>query len=60
MNANQKAIGRNFYTADSAKLVTGQDWARWELHWDDGACVMCTEDSVSEAKSSLRRYGFDA
>lgn len=58
MHANEKALGRNWYTCDSAKLITGSDWARWELHWNDGAMVCCTEDSKEEAVAELARYGF--
>lgn len=66
MYANEKAIGRNWYTADSAKLVEGGNkylgnaWARWELHWNDGGIVCCTEDSHAEAVAALQRYGFNA
>ena len=66
MFANEKAMGRNWYTADSCKLVEGGNkylsdtWARWELHWNDGAMVCCTEDSREEAVTALVRYGFNA
>ena len=60
MYANEIATLRNFYTADTCKLVTGRDWARWELHWEDGGMVCCTEDSRAEAVAALRRYGFNA
>lgn len=58
MHANELALGRNWYTADSAKLVTGPDWARWELHWVDGAMVQGVEDTKQEAVAALARYGF--
>lgn len=60
MHANSLAVGRNFYTAESAFLIVGDDWARWELHWSDGARVMCTEDCKEDAVAALRRYGFEA
>lgn len=66
MFANEKAIGRNWYTADLAKLAEGGNnylgdaWARWELHWNDGAMVYCVEDSRAKAVTALQRYGFNA
>lgn len=58
MNGNDLSLGRNWYTADSAKLITGPDWARWELHWEDGAKVYDVEDTKEEAVAALARYGF--
>jgi hypothetical protein len=58
MHANDKALGRNWYTADIASLIRGPDWARWELHWHDGAMVSCCEETAQEALDELRRYGF--
>ena len=60
MNGNDKSIDRNWYTADRATLVTGSDWARWELHWADGAMVYGVEDTAEAARAALRRYGFNA
>lgn len=59
ISSNDAALGRNWYTADSALLVTGPDWARWELHWNDGARVQCVEDSKADALCALKRYGFE-
>lgn len=56
--ANEKVGDKNWMTADSALMHTGPDWARWELHWNDGAMVCCTEDSRDEAVQELARYGF--
>lgn len=60
MNGNELSIGRNMFTADSSFLHTGADWARWELHWNDGAMVYGVEDTEAEARAALRRYGFNA
>lgn len=58
MHANDKALGRSWYTADSARLVCGPDWFRWELHWADGALVQGVEDNKDDAVAALNRYGF--
>lgn len=58
IHGNNLSLGRNWYTADSARLVTGHDWARWELHWKDGAFIQGVEDSKQEALDALARYGF--
>lgn len=58
IHGNNLSLGRNWYTADSARMVTGPDWARWELHWSDGAFIQGVEDSRAEALDALARYGF--
>jgi hypothetical protein len=58
MYANDLALGRSHYTADSAKLVTFPDCARSELHWKDGALVYELFDSREEAIQNLNRLGF--
>lgn len=58
INGNDLSLGKDWHTADSAKLVTGPDWARWELHWNDGARLYGVEDSKAEALEQLRLYGF--
>lgn len=58
MRANDLATGRNWYTADTAKLFNFSDCARWELHWNDGAMVSGIEDTHEDAVKALRRYGF--
>ena len=58
MNGNQKSIGRNFYTADSASMTTFSDCFRWELRWNDGAFVYGIEDSKQDAINALNKYGF--
>ena len=58
MYANDQALGRNWYTADSASIKHGNDWFRWELHWVDGALVYGIEDTKQEAIDALARYGF--
>lgn len=60
MYANDLAIGRNHYTADTAKLITFSDCARSEIHWNDGAMVSELFDTREEAVENLRRLGFDA
>lgn len=60
MYANDLALGRNHYTADSAKLVTFHDCARSELHWNDGAYVYELFDTPQEAIQNLNRLGFYA
>lgn len=58
MYANDLALGRNHYTADSAKLITFHDCARAELHWNDGAMVSNLCDTQDEAVEYLREHGF--
>jgi hypothetical protein len=58
MNGNEKSLGRNFYTADTAVMVSFADCFRWELRWDDGAFVYGIEDSKNDAIKALNRYGF--
>lgn len=60
MYANDLALGRNHFTADSAKLVTFHDCARSELHWNDGAYVYELFDTAEEAIKNLNRLGFYA
>lgn len=63
MYANEIATGRNWYTADTAKLVTFSDCARVELHWKDGGYAQCLFDEgnfVADARQYLRDHGFDA
>lgn len=58
MYASDNAVGRSFYTADTAELTTFDDCARWTIRWNDGAWVYCVEDTKEEAAAALRRYGF--
>ncbi|MEX3984199.1 hypothetical protein AB4Y45_35170 [Paraburkholderia sp. EG287A] len=58
MYANDLALGRSHYTADSATLVTFPDCARSELHWKDGALVYELFDTREEAIQNLNRLGF--
>jgi len=65
MYANEIAAGRNWYTADTAKLVTGPDWARAELRWNDGGYAHylfddADGDFVGAARGYLREHGFNA
>ncbi|HDR8994407.1 TPA: hypothetical protein QDB01_000284 [Burkholderia vietnamiensis] len=60
MWANDLALGRNHYTAETAKLVVFGDCARTELHWSDGAMVYELFDTRAEAVAHLRQHGFDA
>ena len=58
MNVNDKALGRNWFTAHSAELTTFSDCARWTIRWDDGAEVTGLEDTREQALAALNRYGF--
>jgi hypothetical protein len=58
MHTNDKALGRNWYTADTASIKHGPDWHRWELHWADGGLAYGVEETIEEAREALRRYGF--
>ncbi|AVA38324.1 MULTISPECIES: hypothetical protein [Cupriavidus] len=60
MYANEIATGRNWYTADRAKLVTFNDCARAELHWNDGGYAYSLFDTEAEARQYLREHGFNA
>lgn len=60
MYANEIATGRNWNTADSAKLVTFADCARAELHWKDGGYAYDLCDTQAEARAFLRDHGFNA
>lgn len=63
MYANEIATGRNWYTADSAKLVTFNDCARVELHWNDGGYaqdIFEGSEFESKARQYLREHGFNA
>ena len=60
MYANDIAMGRNWYTAQRATLVTFHDCARAELHWNDGGFAYCLFDTEGEARAYLREHGFDA
>ncbi|MBK3779911.1 hypothetical protein G3A43_06560 [Paraburkholderia aspalathi] len=59
MYGNDLSLGRNHYTADTAKLVTFDDCARSEIHWSDGAWVYELFDTRAEAIENLHRLGFD-
>ena len=60
MFANDIAIGRNWMTADSAKLNDFGDCFRAHLYWNDGgeAYILC--DTKGEALAELRRLGWNA
>jgi hypothetical protein len=58
MNGNEKSLGRNWYTADTAVMVSFSDCFRWELRWNDGAVVYGIEDTKNDAVQALNRYGF--
>lgn len=58
MNANKKALGRNWYTADRAKLHDFGDCFRVHLYWDDGAEAYILHDTKKEAIADLMRWGF--
>lgn len=58
MHANNLAIGRNHYTAESGFLTAGADWFRVTLKWSDGAEVYAIYDTKQEAIAHLNRLGF--
>lgn len=58
MYANALATGRNHYTAETGSLTVGDDWARVDLRWADGAHVSEVYDSKAEAVAHLNRLGF--
>ena len=58
MHANQKALGRNWSTADRASLTTFDDCARGNLYWDDGAEVYFIHDTKDKAVQHLAALGF--
>ena len=58
MHANEQALGRNWYTAQTASLHKFDDCCRIELHWSDGGLAYFLEDTQEEAENILRRYGF--
>jgi hypothetical protein len=60
MHANDKATGRNWYTADTAKLHDFGDCFRAHIYWDDGAEAYTLHDTKAEAVDQLNRLGFQA
>lgn len=60
MNANDKATGRNWYTADRATLHDFGDCFRAHIYWDDGAEAYTLHDTKDEAVEQLNRLGFQA
>ena len=58
MFANEKALGRNWSTADRATLTDFGDCARANLFWNDGAEVYFIEDTKADAHQHLARLGF--
>ena len=60
MHVNDKAIGRNWYTADRATLHDFADCFRAHIYWDDGAEVYTLHDTKAEAIDQLNRLGFQA
>lgn len=58
MNANDKALGRNWYTADRATLHDFGDCFRAHIYWDDGAEAYTLHDTREAALSDLTRWGF--
>lgn len=60
MHANDLALGRNHFTADSASMTSFGDCFRTDLRWADGAHVQELFDTRDEALANLRRLGWNA
>jgi hypothetical protein len=60
MYANELAMGRNHYTADSASMTDFGDCFRTDLRWNDGAHVYEIFDTREEAVNNLVRLGWNA
>ena len=60
MHANDKATGRNWYTADRATLHDFGDCFRAHIYWYDGAEAYTLHDTKAEAVKQLNRLGFQA
>ena len=58
MHANQQALGRNHYTADSASMTDFGDCVRTNIFWNDGAEVYEIFDTKEAAIANLARLGF--
>ena len=60
MHANELALGRNWMTADVAKLHSFGDCFRAHLYWNDGAEAYILCDTKEEAMKELRSLGWNA
>lgn len=60
MYANEKVLGRNWATADVAKLHDFGDCFRVHLYWNDGGEAYYLHDTKAEALADLRRLGWNA
>ena len=58
MHANDKAIGRSWYTADSASLTDYGDCFRVNLFWNDGGKAFILHDTKTDALAYLADHGF--
>lgn len=58
MYANNIAVGRNWITADHAKLFSFGDCFRAHIYWLDGGEAYTLHDTKSEAIADLNRWGF--
>lgn len=58
MWANEKAMGRNWYTSDTASLTDFGDCFRVNLFWADGGEAYIIHDTKDEAIAYLAGHGF--
>lgn len=58
MTANDKAIGRNDYTADKVTMTDFGDCFRVDIRWQDGAHVYMVHDTKAEAIAHVNKLGW--
>jgi hypothetical protein len=58
MHANDKALGRNWMTADAVSMTDFGDCVRADFRWADGAWAYFLEDTKAEAIAHLAQLGF--